>query len=106
MILFHRLTRAQMDTIVVIQLSALQGLLDNRKIVINLDDKARTWLADAGYDPVYGARPLKRAIQRQLQNPLAEMLLEGSVNDGDTIAVSADSAGLVINGRAVAQAAE
>ena len=105
-ILFHRLTRAQMDTIVVIQLSALQGLLDNRKIVVNLDDKARTWLADAGYDPVYGARPLKRAIQRQLQNPLAELLLEGSVNDGDSITVSADNTGLVINGRAAAQAAE
>ncbi len=105
-ILFHRLTREQMDAIVLIQIERLQALLDNRKIVITLDDKARTWLADAGYDPVYGARPLKRVIQRQLQNSLAELLLEGSVNDGDTVVVTADSHGLVINGRAVAQAAE
>ncbi len=105
-ILFHRLTRAQMDTIVLIQIERLQTLLEARKIVITLDDKARTWLADAGYDPVYGARPLKRVIQRHLQNPLAELLLEGNVNDGDAVAVTADNNGLVINGRAVEQAAE
>jgi len=105
-ILFHRLTRAQMDTIVLIQMTRLQTLLDQRKIGITLDDKARTWLADEGYDPVYGARPLKRVIQQHLQNPLAELILEGAVKDGDTVTATASAKGLVINGRAAAKAAE
>src|SRR5207344_728613 len=74
-ILFHRLTRAQMDRIVDIQVEHLTKLLSDRKIAITLDAKARAWLAQAGYDPVFGARPLKRVIQRNLQNPLANLLL-------------------------------
>ena len=73
----------------------------DREITVDLDHKAETWLADAGYDPVYGARPLKRVIQRNLQNPLAEMILDGSVEDGMKVTVSADQDGLVINGKAV-----
>jgi len=100
-ILFHRLSRAQMDTIVDIQVHYLEALLRDRKIEISLDAKARTWLADAGYDPVYGARPLKRVIQRRLQNPLAELILEGTIKDGDRIAVSEGGNGLIINGKDV-----
>jgi len=97
-ILFHRLNRAQMDAIVDIQMTYLEALLRDRKIEIDLDAKARKWLADAGYDPVYGARPLKRVIQRRLQNPLAEMILAGDIKDGDTIIVSANDE-LIINGK-------
>ena len=104
-ILFHRLTREHMDGIVDIQLGRLRALLADRKITIELDDAARAWLADAGYDPAYGARPLKRAIQRQLQNPLANMILEGTISDGDTISVSAGEAGLVVNGQLIEAAA-
>ncbi len=100
-ILFHRLTRDQMDAIVQIQVKRLAALLVDREITVDLDHKAETWLASAGYDPVYGARPLKRVIQRHLQNPLAEMILEGSVEDGSTVAVTADEDGLVINGKSV-----
>jgi ATP-dependent Clp protease ATP-binding subunit ClpB len=98
-ILFHRLTRANMDTIVDIQIARLQKLLSDRKIEIALDAKARDWLAQAGYDPVYGARPLKRVIQRRLQDPLAQMLLEGAIGDGAKIKVSVGKAGLTINGK-------
>jgi ATP-dependent Clp protease ATP-binding subunit ClpB len=98
-ILFHRLTRANMDTIVDIQIGRLSKLLADRKIAITLDDKARHWLAHAGYDPVYGARPLKRVIQRRLQDPLAQLLLEGKVSDGDTVTVSASKTGLTIDGQ-------
>jgi len=98
-ILFHRLSRNQMDAIVDIQMLHLEALLRDRKIEITLDAKARTWLADAGYDPVYGARPLKRVIQRRLQNPLAELILEGAIKDGDKIEVSANGNGLIINGK-------
>ena len=63
-----------------------------------LDQSARDWLAEAGYDPVYGARPLKRVIQRNLQNPLAGLMLEGAVNDGETVQIKASEAGLVIGG--------
>jgi len=98
-LLFHRLTREQMDAIVDIQMQRLQKLLADRKIAIHLDPAARTWLADQGYDPVYGARPLKRVIQRNVQDPLAELLLEGEILDGQTVTVSATAAGLVINGR-------
>jgi ATP-dependent Clp protease ATP-binding subunit ClpB len=96
-ILFHRLGRAQMDRIVDIQIARLARLLSERKIAIDLDPAARTWLADAGYDPVYGARPLKRAVQKHLQDPLAEHILQGHIKDGDTIKVSADAGGLLIN---------
>jgi ATP-dependent Clp protease ATP-binding subunit ClpB len=98
-ILFHRLSRTNMDTIVDIQIARLQKLLADRKIEITLDDKARNWLAAAGYDPVYGARPLKRVIQRRLQDPLAELLLEGAIGDGATVTVGANKTGLVINGK-------
>ncbi len=81
-ILFHRLTRANMDKIVDIQIARLGRLLADRKITLALDDKARHWLGNAGYDPVYGARPLKRVIQRRLQDPLAQLLLEGKIADG------------------------
>ena len=70
-----------------------------RKITLSLDDGARKWLADEGYDPVFGARPLKRVIQSALQNPLAEMLLAGDIKDGETVAVSAGAEGLVIGDR-------
>ena len=106
-LLFHRLTREQMDGIVDIQMQRLLALLEDRKIVLELDDSARSWLADKGYDPVYGARPLKRVIQRNVQDPLADLLLEGAIMDGETVPVSAGPDGLVINGRAIeVQAAE
>jgi len=98
-ILFHRLTRPNMDKIVDIQIARLAQLLADRKISIDLDDKARHWLGDAGYDPVYGARPLKRVIQRRLQDPLAQLLLEGKVGDGAVVTVSASKAGLIVNGQ-------
>ena len=98
-ILFHRLTRANMDKIVDIQIGRLDKLLADRKIEIALDNKAREWLANAGYDPVYGARPLKRVIQRRLQDPLAQLLLEGKIADGAKIKVSAGKHGLTINGQ-------
>ncbi len=98
-ILFHRLNRSQMDAIVDIQMRHLEALLRDRKIELELDQKARTWLADAGYDPVYGARPLKRVIQRRLQNPLAELILSGEIKDSDKVAVSAGASGLTINGK-------
>jgi ATP-dependent Clp protease ATP-binding subunit ClpB len=104
-LLFHRLTREQMSEIVDIQLIHLQLLLEDRKVVLELDDAAREWLANAGYDPVYGARPLKRVIQRQLQNPLASRILEGNIADGDVVVISAGAEGLVIDGEAVQAAA-
>jgi ATP-dependent Clp protease ATP-binding subunit ClpB len=103
-ILFHHLARSHMDGIVKIQLGDLEGLLEDRKIVLDLDEAARTWLADVGYDPVYGARPLKRAIQRYVQNPLANLILDGTIEDGGTVHVSAGPEGLVINGQIVAAA--
>ncbi|MBA4491105.1 ATP-dependent chaperone ClpB [Paracoccus sp. S1E-3] len=96
MIIFRRLTRENMDGIVRIQLWLLEQRLAQRKITLDLDDKAMTWLADQGYDPVFGARPLKRVIQRALQDPLAEMLLSGEVLDGQTIHVSANEDGLLV----------
>jgi ATP-dependent Clp protease ATP-binding subunit ClpB len=98
-ILFHRLTRDNMDAIVDIQIARLQKLLVDRKIKLDLDDKARVWLGDHGYDPVYGARPLKRVIQKKLQDPLAELLLAGDIIDGQTLTISADEDGLTINGK-------
>jgi len=104
-ILFRRLTRDQMGGIVDIQLSRLGLLLEDRKIGLELDGAARAWLANAGYDPVYGARPLKRVIQRNLQDRLATLILEGELGDGETVTVSADDRGLSINGRTVEAAA-
>ena len=90
-ILFHRLRRREMGTIVDIQMARLVKLLADRKITVSLDDSAREWLGDKGYDPVYGARPLKRAIQKYLQDPLAEKILSGDVVDGTAISVTAGS---------------
>src|SRR6202163_1488808 len=95
-ILFHRLKREQMGHIVDIQIEHLKKLLEDRKITLTLDAKARDWLADKGYDPVYGARPLKRVIQRELQNPLAEKILVGEIRDGDTVRVTASPLGLLL----------
>ncbi len=98
-VLFNRLSRTNMSKIVDIQIGRLKRLLADRKIDIRLDAKAHAWLAEAGYDPIYGARPLKRVIQRRLQDPLAQLLLEGKVADGERIEVSADQLGLTIDGR-------
>ncbi|WP_417700021.1 ATP-dependent chaperone ClpB [Pseudophaeobacter sp.] len=98
-IIFDRLGRSDMDGIVDIQMARLAKRLEGRKITLALDDSAKTWLADEGYDPVFGARPLKRVIQRSLQNALAELLLSGEVKDGDTIPVSAGGDGLIIGDR-------
>ncbi|MDE2319617.1 MAG: ATP-dependent chaperone ClpB [Rhodospirillales bacterium] len=97
-VLFRRLQRADMGTIVTIQLRGLEKLLAARNIRLGLDQSARDWLAEAGYDPVYGARPLKRVIQRNLQNPLAGLILEGAVKDGDNVKVTGSEQGLVIGG--------
>jgi ATP-dependent Clp protease ATP-binding subunit ClpB len=98
-VIFDRLARDDMDGIVTIQMSQLLKRLASRKINLALDDGARKWLADEGYDPVFGARPLKRVIQRALQDPLAEMLLAGDVKDGDTVPVSAGADGLLVGDR-------
>jgi ATP-dependent Clp protease ATP-binding subunit ClpB len=101
-ILFHRLQRGEMSHIVDIQLRRLSKLLDDRKITISLDPAAREWLADKGYDPAYGARPLKRAIQKAVQDPLAELILSGAVKDGETVKVSVAPGrqALAFNGKA------
>ena len=104
-ILFNRLGRSEMKRIVDIQLRHLQQLLAERKITLKIDDTAKTWLANTGYDPVYGARPLKRVIQRELQNPLATMLLSGTIKDGETVRVSVHDGRLTINGSRLAEAA-
>ncbi|MBX6369466.1 MAG: ATP-dependent chaperone ClpB [Rhodospirillales bacterium] len=95
-LIFRRLSRQDMTGIVEIQLRRLQQLLADRKITLDVDASAKTWLAETGYDPVYGARPLKRVIQRELQNPLAEKLLAGEIQDGETVRVAAGEGGLVI----------
>ncbi len=100
-LLFHRLTRAHMGGIVDIQIRRLAALLADRKITLDLDETARAWIADKGYDPVYGARPLKRVIQQALQNPLAELILQGQVADGETVRVAAGQDGLTLNGKAL-----
>ena len=87
-VLFHRLQREQMGAIVDIQLKRLQKLLDERKITLDLDESARAWLADKGYDPTYGARPLKRVIQREVQDPLADKILAADIPDGSTVRIS------------------
>ncbi len=103
-ILFHRLKREHMGRIVDIQLVRLTKLLDERKITLQLEPAARDWLAEKGYDPAYGARPLKRAIQKHVQDPLAELILSGRIKEGERVTISAAKSGLTFNGE-VAQAA-
>jgi ATP-dependent Clp protease ATP-binding subunit ClpB len=105
-LLFRRLSRDDMKGIVAIQLQHLKKLLVDRKIALELDGAAAAWLADKGYDPVYGARPLKRVIQRELQNPLAQQILEGRIPDGATVHVGASPLGLTIGEVAPAMAAQ
>jgi ATP-dependent Clp protease ATP-binding subunit ClpB len=102
-ILFHRLRRDDMGAIVDIQFTRLAKLLEDRKITLELRPAARAWLADKGYDPAYGARPLKRVIQKNVQDPLAELILAGEIHDGEKVVVDADAAGLVIAGHAAGQ---
>nr|WP_156438872.1 ATP-dependent chaperone ClpB [Bradyrhizobium valentinum] len=99
-ILFHRLQKSEMGRIVEIQFARLQKLLEDRKITLTLDAAARDWLAAKGWDPAYGARPLKRVIQRNLQDPLAEMILAGEVADGDRVVISSEGNVLTFNGKA------
>ena len=104
-ILFHRLQKSEMGRIVEIQFARLQKLLEDRKITLTLDAAARDWLAAKGWDPAYGARPLKRVIQRNLQDPMAEMILAGEIADGDRVVISSEGNVLTFNGKA-AQTAE
>ena len=104
-LLFHRLNRGQMDGIVDIQLVRLLELLADRHITLELDSDARHWLAEKGYDPVYGARPLKRVIQRNVQDPLAELLLQGDIKDGETVKVTLGEGGLLFNEKAAERVA-
>ncbi|HUU24747.1 MAG TPA: ATP-dependent chaperone ClpB [Methyloceanibacter sp.] len=99
-ILFHRLKREHMGRIVDIQMRRLAKLLTDRKITLDLDDDAKTWLGNKGYDPAYGARPLKRVIQKYVQDPLAEQILEGKLHDGETVKITAGKDGLKFNGEA------
>jgi ATP-dependent Clp protease ATP-binding subunit ClpB len=99
-ILFHRLQKSEMGRIVEIQFARLRKLLEDRKITLTLDAAARDWLAEKGWDPAYGARPLKRVIQRSVQDPLAEMILAGDVKDGDRVAISVEGNVLTFNGKA------
>jgi ATP-dependent Clp protease ATP-binding subunit ClpB len=103
-ILFHRLQKADMTRIVDIQIKRLARLLDDRKITIKLETSARDWLAEKGWDPAYGARPLKRVIQKSVQDPLAEMILSGRIKDGETVVVSGSKQGLKFNGELAAAA--
>jgi ATP-dependent Clp protease ATP-binding subunit ClpB len=95
-ILFHRLAQEHMGPIVDIQVARVQALLKDRKIQLELTDAARAWLGRVGYDPVYGARPLKRAVQKYLQDPLAEMILRGEVRDGETVKAEEGDGALVL----------
>jgi ATP-dependent Clp protease ATP-binding subunit ClpB len=101
-VIFDRLAREDMAGIVDIQMARLLKRLAGRKIDLALDAGAKLWLAEEGYDPVFGARPLKRVIQRTLQDPLAEMLLAGDIRDGDRIEVTAGADGLIIGDRIAA----
>ncbi len=100
-LVFHSLTREQMAEVVEIQAQRLKDMLEDRNIALELTDSAKEWLGEIGYDPVYGARPLKRVIQRELQNPLAQMILAGRIGDGATVRVEAGDGGLVINGESL-----
>ncbi|KAF0179904.1 MAG: ATP-dependent chaperone ClpB [Hyphomonadaceae bacterium] len=104
-ILFRRLQKAQMGQIVTIQLKRLDKLLADREITLDLDERARTRLAQLGYDPAYGARPLKRVIQREIQDPLARLILEGRIHDGETVRVSHDGNDFLFNGATQKKAA-
>src|SRR6186713_1045748 len=104
-ILFHRLKRENMGRIVDIQMVRLAKLLEDRKITLQLAAKARDWLAEKGYDPAYGARPLKRAIQKAVQDPLAELILSGKIKDGEKVEISAGRQGITFNGEVAQQAA-
>ncbi len=104
-ILFHRLRREDMGKIVEIQLKRLDKLLEDRKITLELTPKAREWLAEKGYDPAYGARPLKRVIQKNVQDPLAELILAGKIRDGEKVRIDADERGLLIGDEAIRAAA-
>jgi ATP-dependent Clp protease ATP-binding subunit ClpB len=104
-ILFHRLKRPEMSRIVDIQMRRLAKLLEDRKITVVLEPSAREWLAEKGWDPAYGARPLKRVIQKSVQDPLAELILSGHIKDGERVVISAGAHGLVFNGEPAAQAA-
>jgi ATP-dependent Clp protease ATP-binding subunit ClpB len=103
-ILFHRLQKAEMGRIVDIQMARLAKLLEDRKIGVTLEPKAREWLADKGWDPAYGARPLKRVIQKSVQDPLAELILAGRIKDGEKVVISAGKQGLKFNGEVAAAA--
>ena len=105
-ILFRRLAEEHMGAIVDIQLKRLEALLEDRRMTLELDDGARQWLATKGYDPAYGARPLKRVIQKELQDPLARLILEGSLHDGETLTVSTEGDALTVNGKAVSRNAQ
>jgi ATP-dependent Clp protease ATP-binding subunit ClpB len=97
-VFFRRLGRGEIDRIVEVQLKRLEKILADRRITISLDDKSMHWLAERGYDPVYGARPLKRAIQKEVQDPLARMILEGRIKDGDEVKVTVEGSTLALNG--------
>jgi ATP-dependent Clp protease ATP-binding subunit ClpB len=103
-ILFHRLRREHMGHIVDIQMQRLSKLLEDRKIALVLEPKARDWIAEKGYDPAYGARPLKRVIQKQVQDPLSELILSGAIRDGDKVTISSAIDGLTFNGKIAAAA--
>jgi len=104
-ILFRRLQKAQMGQIVAIQLKRLEKLLADRDITLDLDERAKARLAVLGYDPAYGARPLKRVIQREIQDPLARLILEGRIHDGETVRVSHDGNDFLFNGATQKKAA-
>ena len=95
LIVFHRLTKEQIRSIAEIQIGHLRSRLSERRIDLVLTDSALDWLAEHGYDPSFGARPLKRLVQKAIGDPLAIRLLEGAFADGDTITVDTDAAGLV-----------
>ncbi|HEV3395319.1 MAG TPA: ATP-dependent chaperone ClpB [Xanthobacteraceae bacterium] len=103
-ILFHRLQKSDMARIVDIQMKRLARLLEERKITVKLEPAARDWLAEKGWDPAYGARPLKRVIQKSVQDPLAEMILSGRIKDGEKVVIGASKQGLKFNGEVAAAA--
>jgi ATP-dependent Clp protease ATP-binding subunit ClpB len=105
-VLFHRLRREDMGAIVDIQMGRLARLLEDRKITLELTPQARAWLADKGYDPAYGARPLKRVIQKNVQDSLAEEILAGEIHDGEQVRIETGGAGIVIRARPAGEEAE
>jgi ATP-dependent Clp protease ATP-binding subunit ClpB len=104
-ILFHRLQKSEMSRIVDIQMTRLAKLLEDRKITIKLEPAAREWLADKGWDPAYGARPLKRVIQKFVQDPMADMILSGRIKDDEKVVIGAGKQGLKFNGEVAAAVA-